>query len=52
MSGDEGRQFSIDAVTASLRTASSLDREMKSSYLLSVQAAQGNPVNFDQTQVS
>ncbi|KAG7305903.1 hypothetical protein JYU34_008455 [Plutella xylostella] len=52
VSGDFDRHFTIEPMTGSIRTSSQLDREIKASYLLNVQAATGNSQNYDQTQVS
>ncbi|KAG6454631.1 hypothetical protein O3G_MSEX008785 [Manduca sexta] len=51
VSGDPEHHFTIEPMTGAIRTASVLDRETKSSYLLNVRAANGNPASYDQTQV-
>ncbi|XP_013178590.1 PREDICTED: protein dachsous [Papilio xuthus] len=51
VSGDPDHHFSIEPHTGAIRTASQLDREVTSSYLLNVRAANGNPASYDQTQV-
>ncbi|CAG4999572.1 unnamed protein product [Parnassius apollo] len=51
VSGDPDHHFSIEPHTGAIRTATQMDREVTSSYLLNVQAANGNPATYDQTQV-
>ncbi|CAH2077043.1 unnamed protein product, partial [Iphiclides podalirius] len=51
VSGDPDHHFSIEPHTGAIRTSTQLDREVTSSYLLNVRAANSNPASYDQTQV-
>ncbi|KAB0799258.1 hypothetical protein PPYR_07138 [Photinus pyralis] len=51
-SGDPDGFFRIDASTGSIRTASTLDHEMRASILLNIQATSGNPPAYGHTQVN
>lgn len=51
-SGDPDGYFSIDPVTGTIRTASTLDHEAHQSVLLNVQATSGDPPAYGHTQVS
>lgn len=50
-SGDPDGNFAIDPETGIIQTASSLDHETHSSFLLSIQAMSGDPPTYGHTQV-
>ncbi|XP_044255905.1 protein dachsous [Tribolium madens] len=51
-SGDPEGFFRIDPSTGAIRTASSLDHELRSSVLLNIQATNGDPPVYGHTQVN
>jgi protocadherin-16/23 len=51
-SGDPNGYFSIDALSGTIRTSSSLDHETHPSVLLNVQAMSGDPPAYGHSQVS
>lgn len=50
-SGDPDGLFKIDPVTGFIRTASSLDHEVRANVLLNIQATSGDPPVYGHTQV-